>query len=83
MEWPTKSPDLNVLDYYFWNQVSTKVYEGPKEPFHNLEQLKRRIKRVWKNVAELDEIQRAILQFRPRLNPVVKNNAGHIKPYYG
>ena len=26
--WPPKSPDLNVLDYYFWNKVQENVYEG-------------------------------------------------------
>ena len=27
-QWPPKSPDCNPLDFYFWNKVKTKVYEG-------------------------------------------------------
>ena len=27
-EWPPSSPDCNLLDYYFWNQVEEKVYSG-------------------------------------------------------
>ena len=82
-EWPPKSPDLNVLDYYFWDRVQNKVYQGRTKPFDNLDQLKRRRKHVWNNVAKLEEIQRAILQFRKRLKAVVANNAGPIKSYYG
>ena len=82
-EWPPKSPDLNVLDYYFWDRVQNKVYEGRTIPFDNLGQLKRRIKNVWYDTAELDEIQRSVLQFRKRLIAVVANKGGPIKSYYG
>ena len=27
-EWPPSSPDTNPLDYWFWDAVKTKVYEG-------------------------------------------------------
>ena len=66
-EWPPKSPDCNPLDYYFWNAVSTKVYENRREPFANLEQLKRKIKSVWPVVINMEHIQKAIMEFRPRL----------------
>ena len=42
-----KSPDSNPLDYYFWNALKVKVYEGLPKPFTSIEQLKRRVKRVW------------------------------------
>ena len=42
-----KSPDLNPLDYYFWNALNVKVYEGLRKVFASIEQLKRRVKRVW------------------------------------
>ena len=78
-QWPPKSPDLNPLDYYFWNAVKTKVYEGRREPFASVEQLKWRIKYVWDD--EIDEAasHKAILQFRNRLRAVVVNNGGPIK----
>ena len=51
-EWPPKSPDLNVLDYYFWSRVAVKVYEGRKEPFQTLEKLKGESDefRVWSRI---------------------------------
>ena len=27
-DWPTKLPDRNLLDYYFWDRVQEKVYDG-------------------------------------------------------
>lgn len=83
LEWPPKSPDLNVLDYYFWDRINTKVYEGRTEPFKDLAELRRRIKTCWTKVVNLAEIRRAIRQFRPRLAAVVKNNGGPIEAYYG
>ena len=26
VEWPPSSPDVNPLDYFFWDLVQTKVY---------------------------------------------------------
>ena len=44
-EWPPSSPDLYVLDYYFWNALSKKFYEGRRErPLKNEEQLKMKIR---------------------------------------
>ena len=42
-QWPPKSPDLNPLDYYFWNEVQGKVFEGRRKPFESLEHLKKAI----------------------------------------
>ena len=27
-DWPPKLPDCNLLDYYFWDRVQEKVYDG-------------------------------------------------------
>ena len=78
-QWPPKSPDCNVLDYYFWNKLKEEVYKGRREPFENLEQLKRRIKLVWNRSINVDELRKAILQFRPRLQAVVNIEGGPIK----
>ena len=61
-DWPPYSPDSNPLDYYFWNCVKEKVYEGRmKEPFRNDEELKARIKTVWKKCASnTREIRKAL-----------------------
>ena len=40
VEWPPSSPDVNPLDYFFWDLAETKVYQGRAE-----------IKAVWKDCA--------------------------------
>ena len=82
-EWPPKSPDLNPLDYYFWDRLKEKVYERRTKPFENLKQLRRRIKTCWTKAVNLEEMRRAITQFRPRLKAVVKCEGGPIEQYYG
>ena len=77
-QWPPKSPDLNPLDYYFWNAVKEKVYEGRREPFTNLAQLKRRIKYVWDAAFDEEASRKAITEFRKRLRAVVVNKGGPI-----
>ena len=43
-DWPPKSPDCNPLDYYFWDCVQDKVYDGRYcYPFATIDELKRRI----------------------------------------
>ena len=43
-EWPPSSPDCNPLDYFFWNDVQEKVYEGRHcNSFNDEDELKRRI----------------------------------------
>ena len=78
-----KSPDCNPLDYFFWDAVKRKVYEGRRERFQSLDQLKKRIRRVWKQACNLQTLRRAILQFRPRLLAVVKEKGGPIKTHFG
>ena len=38
-DWAPKSPDLNVLGYYFWNTVEEGIYNSSKEPFQGTDQL--------------------------------------------
>ena len=63
VEWPPLSPDVNPLDYFFWDLLKTKVNQGRAgEPFSLEEELKRRIKAVWKNCAtDLKPLQKAII----------------------
>ena len=69
VEWPPSSPDVNPLDYFFWDLVKTKVYQGRAgEPFSLEEELKTKIKAVWKDCAtDLKPLRKAIKQFVPRL----------------
>ena len=42
-QWPPNSPDCNPLDYFFCDAVKHKVYQCQREPFQNLDELKKRI----------------------------------------
>ena len=49
---PPSSPNVNPLDYFFWDLVKTKVYQGRAgEPFTSEEELKTKIKALWKDCA--------------------------------
>ena len=75
-QWPPNSPDCSPLDYFFWDAVKRKVYEGRRERFSSLDELKKRIQRVWKDACDVETLRKAIMQFRPRLKAVVKENCG-------
>ena len=83
-QWPPNSPDLNPLDFYFWNQVKDKVYHKRHcAPFQNLTELRQRITEVWDDCAhDLPTIRRAMKQFIPRVEAVVAKNGGSIKSLY-
>ena len=52
VECPSSSPDVKPLDYFFWDLVKTKVYQGRAgEPLSSEEELKTKIKAVWKDFA--------------------------------
>ena len=78
-QWPPHSPDLNPLDYYFWNEIQNKVFEGRRKPFANIEELTARINEAWESACDPEKLHRAIMQFRPRLLAVVKEEGGPIK----
>jgi transposase len=83
-DWPSYSPDCNPLDYYFWNDVSTKVYEGRHcQPFATLDEMKTKIEEVWDQCASnLTTIRKSIRQFVPRLEAVVDKEGRSIKTVF-
>ena len=85
VEWPPSSPDVNPLDYFFWDLVKTKVCQGRAgEPFSSEEQLKTKIKAVWKDcVTDLKPLRKAIKQFVPRLRAVQEKQGYYIKMIFG
>jgi transposase len=74
--WPPQSPDCNPMDYYVWNALQEKVYEGRHEPF-TLEELKK-ITAKWQELS-MAGIRRALSQWRARLQAVCNENGGHIE----
>ena len=89
VEWPPSLPDLNYLfiylDYFFWDLVLTKLYQGiAGEPFSSEEELKTKIKAVWKDCAtDLKLLRTAIKQFVPRLRAVEEKQGYCIKMISG
>ena len=84
-DWPPKSPDCNPLDYYFWDRVQEKVYDGRYcYPFAMIDELKRRIRDVLDECAtDLPQICKAMKQFLPRLEAVDAKEGGSIKTVFG
>ena len=80
-KWRPLSPDCNPLDYHFWNKIKEKVYEDRfGQPFKSEDELKKKIKKVWSEVAQdLPEIRKALKQFAPRLACVEKKSGKRIK----
>jgi len=83
-DWPPYSPDCNPLDFYFWNEVKDKVFEGRhNNPFKTEDQLKSRILEVWDQCAtNLTPIRKAICQFVPRLQAVAAREGHSIKKIF-
>ena len=80
-EWPPSSPDLNPLDYFYWDLVKKKVYGGRfGNAFESENALKKRINQVWKECTlDLVTIRKAIKQFVPRLKAVEEKHGRCIK----
>ena len=84
LEWSSFSPELNPLDYFFWNLVKTKVYQDRAgELFSSEEKLKTKIA-VWKDcVTDLKSLRKSIKQFVPRLRAVEEKQGYCIKMIFG
>ena len=85
IDWLLKSPDCNPLDYYFWDRVQEKVYNGHYcYPFATIDELKRRIRDVWDECAtDLPQIRKAMKLFLPRSEAVDEKERGLIKTVFG
>lgn len=75
LEWPARSPDLSICDFFLWGYVKEKVF---KHRPHNLPELRERI------IEEINAIprvicERAVQSFRDRLHQCVDNDGHHLK----
>ena len=54
VEWSPSSPNVNPLDFFFWDLVKTKVYQGRAEQsFSSEEELKTNLKAVRKGLQQI------------------------------
>lgn len=84
-QWPPYSSDLNPLDYYFWNRVKTVVYAERQGmgSFVSIEELKSSIQRNWRKAIDMEEVRKALNQFRPRCEKVFEMKGEPIKVFFG
>ena len=75
----------NPLDYYFWDCIQEKIYDGrSRYPFATTDELNRRIRNVWDKCAtDLPQIRKAIKQFLPHLEAIDAKEGGSINTVFG
>ena len=75
LQWPPRSPDLNICDFFLWGYLKARVYNPiPKTK----EELKENIRREIKNIDK--SILKSVFQnFKKRLDSVIRENDGHIE----
>ena len=76
--WPPNSPDLNPVDYAVWGALQQMVYR--RRRFTTVDQLKQAIVTEWSKLSQRF-IDRAIGQWRRRLECVVQQQGGHIEHF--
>ena len=64
IDWPSRSPDINPLDYFFWNYIKEKVYRHPPQ---TISQLRDKIAFEFCHVPEVTVERAAIFGFQRRL----------------
>ena len=74
---------FNPFDYYFSDALKIEIYKGRSQPFANLYHLKRRIKRVWQRAISIEQIEKAVLQFRSFLKQVRRAEEDAIEEHFG
>ena len=77
--WPPNSPDLNPLDYFYWNAVQSKMII---KNLSSRESLIQEIRKACKLVS-LSQIRSAVSKFNTRIKEVEKQNGGRIIQAHG
>lgn len=74
VEWPPRSPDLSICDFFLWGYLKEKVFRSRP---HNLEELKMRIR---EEIAAkpLEMCRRAAENFRHRLQQCIATDGHHL-----
>lgn len=73
--WPPRSPDLTILDYYLWGRIKDLVY---RERPTTAEDMKNRIRQVIQSL-DTDEIRRATDDFQSRVTACINARGGHFE----
>ena len=73
--WPARSPDLTVLDFYFWGRVKDPVFQSRPTTRNNM------ILRIQNAIRSLSraEIETAVFSTRRRAELCLEQDGGHIE----
>ena len=76
-EWPSRSPDLNPLDFSFWNLAMTEVYKvKPK----TLEELTTTVENFFEQLGQDENLVRKIVgNILKRAEICVQQEGGHFE----
>lgn len=79
INWPPRSPDLTPVDFFLWSEVERRVDDMTK--FRNVNELKRKIKRVFREVkTERSAVLRSLnLNIIRRAELCVQENGRHFE----
>ena len=75
VEWPSHSPDLNPLDFSFWGQAMTKVWEAKPE---TIEELKVVVENFFSSLSK-DFVKDCCLNIKKRAQLCINQNGGHFE----
>ena len=75
VEWPARSPDLSIWDFFLWGYIKEKVF---KHRPHTLEELKDRIREEITAIP-IEMCRRAVENFRIRLQECIAADGRHLR----
>lgn len=76
-DWPPKSPDLNVMDYYVWSVLLSAVQEHRRE-INTIDQLKQVLTNAWNSIPQ-STVKKATAAWITRLNNCYAAEGGHFE----
>lgn len=71
--WPPRSPDLNILDFFFWGVLKTFIYEKYPNPPQSVEECCERIREAVGNISK-GMIRRAQQNILKRVHCCLRHN---------
>ena len=73
--WPLRSPDLTPCDFFLWRYIKSQMYQ---HRLANLEELKAAITHEINTIPQ-DMVERAMVNFRERLQNCIDIGGRHLK----
>ena len=76
IEWPPRSPDLTLLDFFLWGYIKSEVY---RTPLASLQVLGRRIQTAFRGLRRTRAPKRAMYTMLDRARRCLNNNGGYVE----